>query len=332
MALIDQILTAAGVSSGNMGTATNALGALGGFGASELGIQRLGDLQQDIESQASQYATRGQQASAFQPFAVTTPRGTAQIGAQGGLTLTPEEGLAPQVADLSMQQALSALQQPTPTAQGLFQQMQAVTAPEEQRRRLELENRLAAQGRLGTQTAAYGGTPEALALEKAIQEQQAQNLLSAQTLAPQLAQQQAGLGSSLFGLGAQAQVQPMQGLLAALTPSLEAARLAQAGRASEAQILGQLGPEVLESYGTLGKEEAGLRTAQLNALLQALGLGQTSQALQQGASQAATTATQNTLSNLLQGTGVTIPNIQGTVTAQTGPGTYFPDQGMGGIT
>ena len=287
MALIDDILTKVGVGSSNIGTATSALSALGGFGASELGIQRLKDLQQDIESQASQYATRGQQASAFQPFAVTTPRGTAQIGAMGGLTLTPEEGVAPQVAETAMQQALGALQQPTPTAQGLFEQMQAVSAPEEQRRRLELENRLAAQGRLGTQTAAYGGTPEALALEKAIQEQQASNLFQAQSLAPQLAQQQAGLGSSLFGLGAQAQVQPMQGLLAALTPSLEAARLAQAGRASEAQILGALGPQALESMYKTGETEATLQQAQLNALLKGLGLGQTSTALQQGAAQAA---------------------------------------------
>lgn len=283
MALIDDILGGLGITGNAAQTTSNVLGGLATGAALQQPIEKIRELRGDILGQASQYATRGQEASAFQPFAVTTPRGTAQIGPQGGLTLAPEEGLAPQVAESAMQQALGALQQPTPTAQGLFQQMQAVTAPEEQRRRLELENRLAAQGRLGTQTAAYGGTPEALALEKAIQEQQAQNLLSAQTLAPQLAQQQAGLGSTLFGLGAQAQVQPMTGLLSALTPALDAARLAQAGRASEAQLLGQLGPEALESMYKTGETEATLQQAQLNALLKGLGLSQTSAALTQGA-------------------------------------------------
>jgi len=299
MALIDDILGGLGVTGSNAQTASQALGGLASGAALQVPIQNIRELRGDILGQASQYATRGGQASAFQPFAVTTPRGTAQIGAMGGLTLAPDEGVAPQVSETAMQQALSALQQPTPTAQGLFQQRQAISAPEEQRRRLELENRLAAQGRLGTQTAAYGGTPEALALEKAIQEQQAQNLLSAQTLAPQLAQQQAGLGSSLFGLGAQAQVQPMQGLLAALTPSLEAARLAQAGRASEAQILGQLGPQALESMYKTGETEATLQQAQLNALLKGLGLGQTSTALQQGAQQAAETSAEGVVAEFV---------------------------------
>ena len=283
MALIDDILGGLGITGNAAQTTSNVLGGLATGAALQQPIEKIRELRGDILGQASQYATRGQEASAFQPFAVTTPRGIAQIGPQGGLTLAPQEGLAPDIASLSMQQALGALQQPTPTAQGLFQQMQAISAPEEQRRRLELENRLAAQGRLGTQTAAYGGTPEALALEKAIQEQQAQNLLSAQTLAPQLAQQQAGLGSSLFGLGAQAQVQPMQGLLAALTPSLDAARLAQAGRASEAQILGEIGPQALQSMYKTGETEATLQQAQLNALLKGLGLSQTSAALTQGA-------------------------------------------------
>lgn len=287
MALIDDILGGLGITGNAAQTTSNVLGGLATGAALQQPIEKIRELRGDILGQASQYATRGQEASAFQPFAVTTPRGTAQIGPQGGLTLAPEEGLAPQVAESAMQQALSALQQPTPTAQGLFQQMQAISAPEEQRRRLELENRLAAQGRLGTQTAAYGGTPEALALEKAIQEQQAQNLLSAQTLAPQLAQQQAGLGSSLFGLGAQAQVQPMTGLLSALTPALDAARLAQAGRASEAQLLGALGPQALQSMYKTGETEATLQQAQLNALLKGLGLSQTSSALQSGAKEAA---------------------------------------------
>ena len=37
-------------------------------------------------------------------------------------------------------------------------------SPEEERQRLEMEQRMAAQGRLGVRTAQFGGTPEQLAL------------------------------------------------------------------------------------------------------------------------------------------------------------------------
>lgn len=274
MALIDDILSGLGFSSGNAATASNVLGGIATGGALQVPIENIRELRGDILGQASDYAARGQASSAFQPFAVTTPRGTAQVGAQGGLTLTPEEGLAPDIANLSMQQALSALQQQTPTAQGLFAQMQGIRAPEQQRQQLELEQRLFGQGRGGVQTAAYGGTPEQLALAKAQEEQRSSDLFSALQMAPQLAQQQVGLGSSLFGLGAQAQVQPMQGLLSALTPSLAAAQLAQSGRASEAELLGRLGPSALTSMYETGQTEAELQQVQLNALLKGLGLAQ----------------------------------------------------------
>jgi hypothetical protein len=57
--------------------------------------------------------------------------------------------------------------------QDIFGRMQATLQPEQERARLGLEERLANQGRLGVRTAMFGGTPEQLALEKAIAEQQA---------------------------------------------------------------------------------------------------------------------------------------------------------------
>lgn len=315
MALIDDIVSGLGFGGS---TATNlsslAGGALSGLGLQQA-IENIQGLRGDISQQYSDIATRGGQATAFQPFTVTTGAGTAQFGPQGGLTLTPEQqalstglqqqaagmvgGLgaaAPQFGQVSQQaltQALGALQQPTPTAQSLFGQLQTMQAPEQERQRLALENRLAAQGRLGTQTAAYGGTPEALALEKAIQEQQAANAFTAQQLAPQLAQQQLAQATGLFGLGAQAAGQPaaLQGsqianiagllsaagvpqtqLIQALSPALQAAQLAQTGRASEAQLLGALGPSLLESLYKTGETEATLQQQQINALLQGLGI------------------------------------------------------------
>jgi len=57
-------------------------------------------------------------------------------------------------------------------ASQLFNQQQAMRDPVQQRQQMELENRLRSQGRLGVSTSAYGGTPEQLAMAKAVQEQQ----------------------------------------------------------------------------------------------------------------------------------------------------------------
>lgn len=314
MSLLDDLNAIGDFFGGGSTAGKLAGGALSGLGLQEA-ISNVGDIRTGIQQQASDYATRGGQAAAFQPFTVTTRGGTAQVGPTGGLQTTPEQTAlsnlltqragtlagqtAPQTTafgDISQQalaQSLGLLGQGTPTAQTLFEQMQAASLPEQERQRIALENRLAAQGRLGTQTAAFGGTPEALALEKAIQEQTAQNLVGAQTLAPQLAQQQLGLASGLFGLGSQAMAQPTameaanlqniqallgtsflpeQQLLSALSPALQAAQLAQTGRASEAQLLGQLGPSVLESMYKTGETQATLEQAQINAVLEALGI------------------------------------------------------------
>lgn len=291
----------------------NLIGGAGAAAGLNQAIGNIQDLRGDIMSQAQNITGQASQAAEFQPFTVTSGAGQIGIGPQGGATLTPGQqqltealqaraaqgvsgmGASPlfgQISEQALQQAQAGLGQATPTAQSLFEQMQATRQGEQERARLELENRLAAQGRLGTQTAAYGGTPEQLAMQKAIQEQQSADLLSATTLAPQLAQQQLAQTQGLFGLGQtaasatpaleQAQLAnisgqlgtaftPTQQLLATFAPAGTAAQLAQSGRASEAQALGQLGPTVLESMQRTGETEAGLQQAQVNAILAGLG-------------------------------------------------------------
>lgn len=89
-------------------------------------------------------------------------------------------------------------------AQKLFDLRQQIAAPQTERTRLELENRLRAQGRLGQTTAAFGGTGEQLALEKALAEQRSSDTLSSILNAEQLAgAQQAralGLGDATAGM------------------------------------------------------------------------------------------------------------------------------------
>jgi hypothetical protein len=74
-----------------------------------------------------------------------------------------------------------ASQDPYAASQGLMNQLNTIRAPQNERDRLALEQRMAAQGRLGVATAAYGGTPEQLALAKAQQEQMAADAFNATT-------------------------------------------------------------------------------------------------------------------------------------------------------
>ncbi len=82
--------------------------------------------------------------------------------------------------------------------QQVFDRIRAAQAPEEARRRLELEERLATQGRLGVSTNLYGGTPEQLALSKA--QAEAQNTAMLQAMQQARAEQaQAGALGQQFG-------------------------------------------------------------------------------------------------------------------------------------
>jgi len=152
----------------------------------------------------------------------------------------------------------------------IFGRLEAVQAPERERARLQLEERLLGQGRGGVRTSMFGGTPEELALNKAIEEQRARSAVSAmeQARAEQALQSQQtlqGLGEfrgrmGLLGqLGLQAiptAYTPQQELLRTLTPQLEASRLAAtlqstglglgAGLA-ESAIESQLGFEALKN-------------------------------------------------------------------------------------
>jgi hypothetical protein len=90
--------------------------------------------------------------------------------------------------------------------QQVFDRIRAAQQPEEERRRLELEERLATQGRLGVSTNLYGGTPEQLALSKAQAEAQNTAMLQAmqqaraeQAQAGALGQQFTSLGGTLSG-------------------------------------------------------------------------------------------------------------------------------------
>ena len=182
----------------------------------------------------------GQQAAAgtrFVPFTVTGATGA-------GVGTTPEGStqfnLSPQEQALQNQlfggagQFYGQAQQPiAQTEQDIYNRMLQLAAPERERQSLALEERLAAQGRLGTSSAAYGGaTPEQMALATAQQEQLNNLGLQARGQALSEQQQYANLGQGMLG----AAYTPQAALLNVLNQGMGVAGLSDVGRRSAAQI------------------------------------------------------------------------------------------------
>ena len=191
----------------------------------------LGTAGSQAQVAAGQLATQLPGMTAFRPFTVSS--GTSQVMAtpEGGFNI----GLSPAAQaqqDVLRRQANYYLTQPVqgvnelgqlgqmagglgaqfmnqaamPTGMReaqLYGLMRGMQMPEEQRQQLALEERLAQQGRLGVQTAQYGGTPEQLAFEKARQEAQNQAALMAIQQGQAQQAQQAGLGTQYAGLMSQ---------------------------------------------------------------------------------------------------------------------------------
>jgi hypothetical protein len=181
--------------------------------------------------------------SSRQRLLTEPPAGAAAMRTAGTRALTRGDELL---------QGISTGLDSTAREQAVFERIRAMQLPEEERQRLALEERLASQGRLGVQTAMFGGTPEQLALAKAQEEAQNQASLMAMQQAQQeriqqaaLAEQVLGLGSGLFAgqLGMQQMKQGMglSDLAAAYIPQAQALNMFQQGlAASELAQRGQL--------------------------------------------------------------------------------------------
>ena len=157
----------------------------------------------------------------------------------------------------------------------IYERMREAQRPGEERQALGLEERLAAQGRLGVRTAQYGGTPEQLALAQAQEEAKSRAMLGAMSQAQAEQAQQAALGAQYAGLGTQ---------FAGQAQGLSAAQQAQALQAMQAGqgLLG--GSQALQA----GQQQLGmgaLMGAYLpqQQLIGALAPGQTAAAQQQQA-------------------------------------------------
>jgi hypothetical protein len=227
------------------------------------------------------------------------------LGMAGLDTAAPSdvEALRQQYGGLAGQAAQQALQPTGAREAEVFERIRATQRPEEERQRLALEQRLAAQGRLGTRSAAYGGaTPEQLALATAQEEAQDRASLAAIQQAGTERQralseaqafggmftQQAGLSSQL-----QSQAQQRASQLSQLGLSAERvqAQLESEGFGREMQ-LGQAGLQAQQAQSALESQaqqratqlaQLGLSAEQIQSRLQTEGLGRATTAAGQAA-------------------------------------------------
>ena len=227
------------------------------------------------------------------------------LGMQGLGTTAPEdvEALRQQYGGLAGQAAQQVLQPTAGREAEVFERIRATQRPGEERQRLELEQRLAAQGRLGTSSAAYGGaTPEQLAMATA--QEEARNRASLSAIQQAQAERQQALGEAqafggLFGqqagLSSQLQSQAQQraaqlsqlglsaeqvqsqlqseGLGRATTAAGQAAQLAQLAGGLQAQQAG-LGAQYAGLGANLAGQQQALDAARQQQALQALTAGQ----------------------------------------------------------
>ena len=214
------------------------------------------------------------------------------LGSQGLQTQAPAdvEALRQQYGSLAGQAAGNVLGSTAAREADVYERIRATQRPEEQRQNLQLEERLANQGRLGVRTNMFGGTPEQMALSKAQEEsrnraslsaiqqaqsEQRQDLSTAQALGGMFGQQ-AGLSSSLQGQEQQRAAQLSQLGLSAnqIQSQLQSEGLGRASAsASQAANLAKLAGGLQAQQAGLGAQMAGLGS-QLSAQDMAMMRGQ----------------------------------------------------------
>ena len=255
---------------GEGGNAVNTAAALGlgtaGLALAEKGYSDIGDIGREAYEGLSGEQGLAQELRGmmeFQPYTVTSSTGgqfgmmqdpaTGQMSYQ--LTASPEEQALQQQAltDASMffGQAAAPIAQ---REQDVYNRMRSVMSPEEERQRLALEQRMAAQGRTGVRTAQFGGTPEQLALAKAQEEARNSAMLNAMQFAGQEQQRQSQLGTGMLAAGYVPQAQ----LLNALQPGMSASERQRQAMSEQAKSYGQTYTTGLEALLQSGLGQANL--------------------------------------------------------------------------
>jgi len=256
------------------------------YAAGAEGIKDAQDIGREGYDKLNQLGSEVSGGAQFQPFTVTTGQGSIATDALGGYNaqLSPELQAAVNNLRGKGMGLLDIASAPVAARTNeIYGSLEAARAPQRERERMALEERLFSQGRTGVQTNQYGGTPEALALEKALAEQSAMDSVTARQQAFAEQGQMAQLGRGLFSDSFTPQAQ----LLNSLTAATPLAGMAQQGQLQGNQLqamLGQTGVESLlqgqtvasnlqqqQLQGLLGGLFGQQADSQMNALIAAMG-------------------------------------------------------------
>jgi hypothetical protein len=202
----------------------------------------------------------------FKPYTVTSGLATGATTPEGGLDLqlSPEEQ-ARQNQYLGQAQSMfgGLTGDVAGGSQAIYEQMRAAQRPEEERQRMRMQEGLFASGRQGISSAAYGGTPEQLAFEKARQEAMLNAQLGARQ---QFGQEQAQMLQRAQGLQ-QAGYNPQTQAINLFGASTSPASFADAARRQQGSLYGQAASGGLESFMEGQKQANELRQIQMEGLL-----------------------------------------------------------------
>jgi len=250
-----------------MSLTSELLGGAGIAAITQEGISQARGLPGQLSSAANRIAGDVGTASEFRPYSVTTGAGGSNFTGSG-MTQTLDPQSQQLVDSLRQQSSQQAGMLGGMSPEGLMQQMSALRAPEQARQQQQLDNRLNAQGRLGIQTDAYGGTPEQFAMQKAMQEQQSADALASLQGSRQLQGMDIQNLSGMLGVAGM----PQQQLTAAMQPAMTGLQVAQAPAMLEGQTIANLGQQQLQGIPASINAEALLRQAQMEGLINILGL------------------------------------------------------------
>lgn len=218
-----------------------------GYAMGEKGIESARDIGQRGYEEAMGLAEEATGKAKFQPFTVMTGTGTATTTPEGGYTLdlSPEQqAMATRLFGQAGSMFDVASADPTQATADIYENIRALQRPEEQRERLALEERMLSQGRMGLQSAAYGGSsPELLAQEQALAEARLKAGLGAREAAMAERKQAFDLGTGLFKESYLPQVMGLE----ALGLGIEGGKLAEVGRRTGAELFGRLGQSGVEA-------------------------------------------------------------------------------------
>jgi len=225
-----------GGASGAAGIAGDLLNLYGSYSSNQAKENIAKDVAQGYQTLGN---TLSQQVQ-FKPFTVTSSTGAVQTTPEGGYSigLTPQQQAMQEMLFSQAGGLFGQLGEGTAAREAdVYNRIRALQTPAEEQARLATEERMAAQGRLGLSSAAYGGsTPELMAQEQAIQQARQAAALSAiqqaQAEQAQLANTAGGLLSSSY--------MPQAQMLNMLQPAVNLANIAGVQRQAGANILAEM--------------------------------------------------------------------------------------------